>query len=131
MPIHLKDGWQDANVLSKIYSSGPRDREVIDHVFNELTDQHKMETAKLPAPFPVQVFVVWKKVQTHKSDSSTSTTIWKGRPVLDMRDINFWTVKDSYPLTSTTRHHHQTPGSSIHHRRRRPELLLSIRRETY
>jgi hypothetical protein len=99
MTIELKDGWQDANVPSKIYAGGPRDRACIDNVFDKLTQQGKMEPAIKQAPFPVPVFVVWKPI-VKQHDDGTEYTDYKGRPVLDMREINNWTIKDSYPLTT-------------------------------
>jgi hypothetical protein len=99
MPIDLKDGWQDANIPSRRYPAGPRDQAVIDKVFDKLTEQGKMELAQKPAPFPVQTFVVYRRVVTTNPDGSEKIE-FKGRPVLDMREINAWVIKDAYPLTT-------------------------------
>ncbi|KAH5051069.1 hypothetical protein HBI81_244270 [Parastagonospora nodorum] len=55
-----------------------------------------MAPALKAAPFPVPVFVVYKKVENPKEGEDQ----YSGRPVLDMREINNWSIKDAYPLTT-------------------------------
>jgi hypothetical protein len=52
-----------------------------------------MELAMKGSPFGIPVFVVWKRTSNPKER-------WKSRPVLDMRLLNDWVIKDCYPLTT-------------------------------
>jgi hypothetical protein len=45
MPLQLKEGWENVNIPSKTYNSGPRDRVVIDETMNKLREQGKVEPA--------------------------------------------------------------------------------------
>ncbi|CAI9633106.1 unnamed protein product [Alternaria burnsii] len=98
MPINLRDGWQEQNMPSKIYPVGPEDRDIIDATFDKLADCNKMERATRMGFFPVPVFVVKRKIVEEKNGIKAIKK--KGRPVLDMRNINHWVIKDCYPLTT-------------------------------
>jgi len=45
MLIHLRDRWQELNLLSKIYPAGPEDRKIINETFDKLTSHAKMQRA--------------------------------------------------------------------------------------
>lgn len=57
-----------------------------------------MRRAMKLAPFGVLVFVVWKLVVRTLFGKLWHT--YKGRPVLDIRTVNGWAIKDAYPLTT-------------------------------
>lgn len=85
-------GWEQHKLPSKVYDLSQKDREHIDQTFDELHKQGRMSWSKHPTPFGFPVFVVWRAVQV---DGQTHR---KGRAVVDIRGLNFITVRDTYPL---------------------------------
>ena len=93
MTVPLKEGWQSANLCHKPYALSPKDKAVVDHKFNKLTNDGKLAKTTNLTPFAFPVFVVWK---TSFDDKGRPTR--KPRAVIDIRGLNHWTIKDSYPL---------------------------------
>ena len=89
MCIPLKNGWQDKKVVAKIYPLSMPDRQAVDKVFDKLHSQGRMMWSNQATPFGSPVFVV-KRTMPDGTKSS--------RVVVDVRDLNAWTVRDSYPL---------------------------------
>ncbi|KAH5621114.1 hypothetical protein HBI23_240920 [Parastagonospora nodorum] len=94
MQVPLKQGWENHKFSTKVYPVGAKDKEVIDKVFDKLHDDGRMDWAQRFTPFGVPVFVTRK---TGVDDNGQPVSV--GRPVIDMRDVNDWILKDSYPLT--------------------------------
>jgi hypothetical protein len=85
--------------LQCLQNAGLRHWIIIDETMNKLRDQGKAGPATQLASFAVPVFVVWKETIKHVPDG-LDLVHWKGRPVLDLRDVNSWTIKDACPLTT-------------------------------
>ena len=90
MDIPLVDNWRDLYKpgQAKVYSVGPKDREVIDEAFDKLHEQNRMEWTSTATPFSFPCFVIWKDTPQGP----------KGRVVVDIRALNKITVPDAYPV---------------------------------
>ena len=62
MKIPLVEGWQSQKVTTRAYPLSKKDREVLDHTFNTLHDQGRMEYVDEPTPFAHPVLVMWRAV---------------------------------------------------------------------
>jgi hypothetical protein len=93
MTVPLKDGWQNANLGHRPYALSPRDRAIVDHKFDKLVKDGKLIKTTRLTPFAFPVFVVWKTTFDNKGIPTR-----KPRAVVDIRGLNQWTMKDSYPL---------------------------------
>ena len=94
MEIPLVDDWEHVYKpgQARVYTSGRRDRQVIDETFDKLHTQGRLDWTKKSTPFSFPCFVVWKQT----SDGP------KGRVVIDIRALNKITVPDAYPIPLQT-----------------------------
>ena len=74
---------------AKVYPLGAKDRALVDKTFDELHTADKMSWTNESTPFSYPVFCVWKT----NADGER-----KGRPVIDIRDLNTITQPNAYPL---------------------------------
>ena len=85
MKIRLKSG---ADLKSRgVYRLGPRDRELVDELFDKLTREGTMRRTKSANPVGWEVFVV-----------RSNRTGDIGRVVVDTRSLNTATEDDAYSL---------------------------------
>lgn len=94
LTVPLKPGWENHKFHTKIYQNSPQDKAEIDKVFDALRTEGKMTDTVGHTHFGAPVFVKWRTTIDEKGAVKR-----KGRPVLDMREINDWVEKDSFPLT--------------------------------
>ena len=94
-----RDQWMSVVLKSdavpdphKVYPVGPKDREVIDEVHDQLHAQGKMEWTTHPTPYQSPVFVVWRTVTVD------GKPIRKGRVVVDVRGLNKKIIPENYPV---------------------------------
>ena len=92
MTIPLVEGWENEPMSTKMYPLGAPDRKVVDEAFDKLHNQGKMGWGTKFTPFGFPVFVVWKYSMIN------GQRVRKGRAVIDIRNLNRKSPKDSYPL---------------------------------
>lgn len=90
MRIQLKGNLETlAPKKAKIYPLSPRDRAVIDEVHDKLQAQGRLSWTTGNTLFSAPCFVVWRYREGKEP---------KGRPVIDIRELNKCAVSDLLPV---------------------------------